>query len=84
MSGVELHGVSGPRFAAVKDAMAANFAEGAELGCRFTVVEQGETVLDLWAGSADRKGARATSIARHGPLHGSVVAKRKARGKRAP
>ena len=58
MSGVEIHGVSGPRFAAVKDAMAANFAEGAELGCRFTVVEQGETVLDLWAGSADRKGAR--------------------------
>src|SRR5581483_9574264 len=32
-------------------------AEGAELGCRFTVVEHGEVVLDLWAGSADRKGA---------------------------
>ena len=58
MSGVEIRGVSGPRFAVVKDAMAANFAEGAELGCRFTVVEWGEVVLDLCAGSADRKGAR--------------------------
>ena len=55
MSGVEINGLSGPRFAAVKDAIAANFAEGAELGCRFTVVEAGEVVLDLWAGHADRK-----------------------------
>jgi CubicO group peptidase (beta-lactamase class C family) len=59
LSAVEIHGVAGPRFAGVKDAMAANFSEGAELGCRFSAVEQGEVVLDLWAGSADRKGERA-------------------------
>jgi CubicO group peptidase (beta-lactamase class C family) len=55
LSAVEIHGVCGPRFSGVKDALASNFAEGAELGCRFTVVEAGEVVLDLWAGHADRK-----------------------------
>jgi CubicO group peptidase (beta-lactamase class C family) len=63
---VEIQGLCGPRFAAVKDAMAANFAEGAELGCRFTVVQAGETVVDLWAGWADRGRAKpfdATTLA---------------------
>jgi CubicO group peptidase (beta-lactamase class C family) len=58
VSGIEIHGRAQPRFAGLKDAMAANFAEGAELGCRFTVVEAGEVVADLWAGTADRQGAR--------------------------
>lgn len=56
---VEICGFAPARFAAVKDAFAANFAAGEELGARFSLVEAGETVLDLWAGSADRKGARA-------------------------
>src|SRR3954471_13819757 len=55
---VEVSGFAPARFGAVKDAFAANFAEGLELGARFTLVEAGEVVLDLWAGSADRKGAR--------------------------
>lgn len=54
---VEICGFAPARFAAVKDAFAANFAAGEELGARFSLVEAGETVLDLWAGSADRKGA---------------------------
>ncbi|HEY2358508.1 MAG TPA: serine hydrolase domain-containing protein [Phenylobacterium sp.] len=50
----EIAGHAPARFAAVKDAFAANFAAGEELGARFTLVEAGETVLDLWAGHADR------------------------------
>jgi CubicO group peptidase (beta-lactamase class C family) len=55
---VEIAGHAPARFAAVKDAFAANFAAGEELGARFTLVEAGETVLDLWAGHADRAGTR--------------------------
>ncbi|MFC3071330.1 serine hydrolase domain-containing protein [Phenylobacterium soli] len=51
---VEIEGSADPRFGGVKDAFAANFAAGEELGCRFTLVEAGETVVDLWAGHADR------------------------------
>ena len=51
---VEIAGVAAPRFAAVKDAFAANFEAGEELGARFTLVEAGEVVVDLWAGHADR------------------------------
>ena len=53
---VEIAGFAPARFAAAKDVFAANFDEGLELGARFTLVEAGEVVLDLWAGSADRKG----------------------------
>ena len=52
---VDIAGTAAPRFAAVKDAFAANFDAGEELGARFTLVEAGEVVLDLWAGHADRK-----------------------------
>jgi CubicO group peptidase (beta-lactamase class C family) len=52
---VEIQGFAPARFAAVKDAFAANFADGGELGARFTLAEAGEVVLDLWAGWADRK-----------------------------
>jgi CubicO group peptidase (beta-lactamase class C family) len=51
---VEIAGHAPARFAAVKDAFAANFEAGEELGARFTLVEAGETVLDLWAGFANR------------------------------
>ncbi len=51
---VEIAGYAPTRFAAVKDIFAANFEAGEELGARFTLVEAGETVLDLWAGHADR------------------------------
>ncbi|WP_395674400.1 serine hydrolase domain-containing protein [Phenylobacterium sp.] len=56
---VEISGFASPRHAPVKDAFAANFAAGEELGARFTLVEAGEVVVDLWAGFADRKRTRA-------------------------
>ncbi|UTP39524.1 beta-lactamase family protein [Phenylobacterium sp. LH3H17] len=52
---VEIHGFAGEGFDAVRDAFAANFESGQELGARFTLVRAGETVVDLWAGHADRK-----------------------------
>lgn len=55
---VDIAGFAAPRFAAVKDAFAANFADGLELGARFSVVQAGELVVDLWAGHADRGRAR--------------------------
>jgi CubicO group peptidase (beta-lactamase class C family) len=51
---VDIAGFAQPRFTAVQDAFAANFAEGLELGARFTLIERGEVVVDLWAGHADR------------------------------
>jgi len=56
---VEISGFAQPRFAAVKDAFAANFAEADEVGARFTLIEAGETVVDLWGGHADRARTRA-------------------------
>ncbi len=55
----DINGFAPPRFAAVKDAFAANFETGEELGARFTLVEAGETVVDLWAGFADRARTKA-------------------------
>ena len=54
MSETEIHGTCPPAFAPVKDAFAANFAAGEELGARFTLCEHGEVVVDLMAGNADR------------------------------
>jgi len=53
----EIHGVCPPRFAAVKDAFAANFTDAPEglneRAARFSVCIEGETAIDLWAGWAD-------------------------------
>ena len=58
----EIHGVCPPAFAAVKDAFAANFTDAPEglneQGARFSVRIGGETVIDLWGGSADVAGHR--------------------------
>jgi CubicO group peptidase (beta-lactamase class C family) len=42
----------------VREAFAANFAEGAELGARYCLAIEGEIVVDLWAGHADRARTR--------------------------
>ena len=63
---IEIGGTAPERFARVKDAFAANFAEGAELGARFTVAIDGEPVVDFWAGHADR--------ARTKPFDASTIA----------
>lgn len=52
---IEIHGRCDTRFEAVRDAFAANFAEGLELGARFALSLEGEVVVDLWAGFADKK-----------------------------
>ena len=49
-----VHGVCPPKFDAVRVAFAGNFAEGLELGARFAVAIEGEVVIDLMAGWADR------------------------------
>ncbi|WP_337185014.1 serine hydrolase domain-containing protein [Phenylobacterium sp.] len=54
----EITGFAPARFATVRDAFAASFAAGEELGARFTLVEDGEVVLDLMGGWADRARSR--------------------------
>ena len=46
-------GSCAPRFAAVRDAFAANFAAGREVGASFAATVDGEPVVDLWGGHAD-------------------------------
>ena len=53
---VELHGTCDPRFAAVRMAFAANFAEEDEVGASVAVTLEGAPVVDLWAGDADDAG----------------------------
>lgn len=52
---IEIHGVCPDRFAGVRAEFEQNFASGQELGARFALVENGELVVDLWAGFADRQ-----------------------------
>ncbi len=50
----DIRGLCPPWFEAVRDAFAANFAEDRELGARFALAMDGEIVIDLMAGWADR------------------------------
>jgi CubicO group peptidase (beta-lactamase class C family) len=50
----DIHGHCDVAFSGVSEAFEANFAEGKELGARFSLVHEGELVVDLWAGHADR------------------------------
>ncbi|WP_430422759.1 serine hydrolase domain-containing protein [Phenylobacterium sp.] len=52
---VDITGFAPARFAGVKDVFARAFEAGDELGARFTLVEDGEVVLDLMGGWSDRK-----------------------------
>lgn len=54
----EIHGTTHPRFAAVRDAFAANFANGSDIGASFAATLEGETIVDLWAGHADEAKTR--------------------------
>ena len=56
---IEVAGFCPPKYAPVSEAFAANFeGDFAELGARFCVTVEGEIVLDLWAGHADRARTR--------------------------
>ena len=48
-----VHGDCPPRFAAVREAFEANFAERGEVGAAVAVALEGEFVIDLWAGYRD-------------------------------
>jgi CubicO group peptidase (beta-lactamase class C family) len=50
----EIHGHAQPRFDALRQAFAQSFDTGEELGARFSAVLDGEVVIDLWGGFADR------------------------------
>ena len=50
---MEIHGVCDPKFAEVREAFERNFSERGDVGASVCVVVEGETVVDLWGGSAD-------------------------------
>jgi len=56
---IEIQGFCEDRFAPLKDAFAANFAAGRELGASLGVTHRGRMVVDLWAGWADVAKTRA-------------------------
>jgi CubicO group peptidase (beta-lactamase class C family) len=58
MAETPIRGYCPPRFAAVRQAFEANFAEGRELGARFALAIEGEVVVDLIGGWADRAQTR--------------------------
>ena len=49
----DVHGECAPRFAAVREAFEANFAQGREVGASFAATLDGEPIVDLWGGFAD-------------------------------
>jgi CubicO group peptidase (beta-lactamase class C family) len=51
----DITGVCPDRFAHVRDVFEANFQDGGELGARFALAIDGEIVIDLMGGFADRK-----------------------------
>ena len=57
--GIEVHGFCDEKFAAVREAFARNFAEFGDVGASFAATVEGEFVVDLWAGHADKARTRA-------------------------
>lgn len=53
-----IQGYCAPEFGRVKQVFRENFERYAEIGASFCVISEGETVVDLWAGAADRAGSR--------------------------
>ena len=53
-----IRGTVDPRFAAVRDAFAANFETGLDQGAAFAVVSDGHLIVDLWGGHVDAAGGR--------------------------
>ncbi|MGH7288033.1 MAG: serine hydrolase domain-containing protein, partial [Myxococcota bacterium] len=53
---VEIHGRFDSKFTRVRDAFAKEFADGNEVGASLCITVEGQTVVDLWAGSKDREG----------------------------
>ena len=58
MADTPIQGLCPPRFAAVRRAFEAGATEGLELGARFALAIEGEIVVDLNGGWADRAQTR--------------------------
>ncbi|MCR4265023.1 serine hydrolase [Nitratireductor sp. ZSWI3] len=52
-AGLPIHGTCDPAFSSVRDAFAANFEEGMEVGACCAVFVEGRKVVDLWGGYTD-------------------------------
>ena len=50
---MQIHGHVAPGFESVRDAFAANFANGGDVGASFCATKDGEIIVDIWAGVAD-------------------------------
>jgi CubicO group peptidase (beta-lactamase class C family) len=55
---LKIEGTCDPRFSRVRDAFAANFESGLEIGAAVAAYVDGKPVVDLWAGHADQKRTR--------------------------
>ncbi len=55
----QVQGWTAPGWDGVREAFAANFAAGREIGAAFSAYHRGEKVADLWGGVADRSTGRA-------------------------
>jgi CubicO group peptidase (beta-lactamase class C family) len=58
MADIQVGGFAQDRFAAVREAFAANLRSGADIGASFTATVEGETVVDIWGGWADPERTR--------------------------
>jgi CubicO group peptidase (beta-lactamase class C family) len=54
----DIHGYCDERFAGVRSALATNFRDHGEVGAAVTIALEGRSVVDLWAGWADRARTR--------------------------
>jgi CubicO group peptidase (beta-lactamase class C family) len=70
----ETSGLCPPRFAAVREVFDSHFAQGLELGARFSVAIEGEIVIDLMGGFADRAQTRPFGAGALTPLFSTTKA----------
>ncbi|MBL8551705.1 MAG: beta-lactamase family protein [Hyphomonadaceae bacterium] len=54
----QIEGFVAPGFERVRETLSASFAAGEELGASFAAIRDGEVVVNLWGGHADRQRAR--------------------------
>lgn len=74
MNEPEIRGLCPPGFAAVRETFAANFSGDEELGARFALAVEGEIVVDLMGGWADRDRTVPFSETTLTPIHSTTKA----------
>lgn len=58
-AGIKINGHVAPGFEGVRDVFTAQFESGAEIGASFAVFRDGDYLVDLWAGHADKAKTKA-------------------------